>query len=130
MLFCQGLRLYYKHSLVRGLVRSILMMLPALVTNLSLLTAPTILTTTAPTLKMPGLGVVSHSVLMEILDWLVEHLTMRDEWKFATLVPGAQSVMIFGAHLMQWWCVTSLDILQVVMTLQPVDSHSSQIVHP
>jgi len=42
------------------------------------------------------------SVLLEV------QISMRDEWRYATMGSGEQSVMTFGAQLMQGWPADSL----------------------
>ena len=43
-------------------------------------------------------------------DLLVEQIQARAEWKYATLMHGALSVMISGGLLMQEWSVYSLGL--------------------
>jgi len=48
---------------------------------------------------------------------LVERATLKDVWRFVTMLLGALYVMNIGEQLMQTWHVDNLDLVDQVNTL-------------
>ena len=50
------------------------------------------------------------SVPMVMFVWWVAPISMRVEWRCASMTSGGQCVMIAGIPLMLQWCASSLDM--------------------
>ena len=50
------------------------------------------------------------SVLMVMFVWWEAPISMRVEWRCASMTSGGQCVMTFGATLMLLWCASSWDM--------------------
>ena len=53
--------------------------------------------------------VIIKVAMMEICDWLEVRTSLKVVWSFVTVVCGARSVVISGAHQMPAWPAASWD---------------------
>ena len=54
---------------------------------------------------------------METLGLLVEQATLKDVWRFVSMLLGALCVISIGVQLMQMWHVDNLDLVDQVNIL-------------
>ena len=51
-----------------------------------------------------------ESVLMEMFVWWEAPISMKVEWRYASMISGEQCAMMVGAVLMQLWSARSWDM--------------------